>query len=238
MAIVEVRCCAERNKELAAVGVRPAIGHRQNAGLVVAEPGMKLIAEGVAGPADPLAERIAALHHEAVDDTMKDHAVVIRARDLLVRLRVGPLLGAFRQPDEVLNRFRHFLVEQANRKVPFAGDELRVDSGHRWLLQSNDWRVSSKGYHQGVAAGVRSAEDEALDALISGTSDDPFAMLGRHRVVIDGRPALVVRTLQPHAADVQLITGDRMYGMQRRRTGGLFEAKVPFDGPPEAFAYR
>ena len=89
-----------------------------------------------------------------------------------------------------------------------------------------------------MAAGVRSAEDDALDALISGTSDDPFAMLGRHRVVIDGRPALVVRTLQPHAADVQLITGDRMYGMQRRRTGGLFEAKVPFDGPAETFAYR
>ena len=57
-------------------------------------------------------------------------------------------------------------------------------------------------------------------------------------MAIDGRPALVIRTLQPHAADVQLMTGDRMYGMQRRRTGGLFEAKVPFDGSPEAFAYR
>jgi 1,4-alpha-glucan branching enzyme len=89
-----------------------------------------------------------------------------------------------------------------------------------------------------VAVGVRSAEDDALDALISGASDDPFAILGRHRVVIDGRPALVVRTLQPQASEVQLITGDRMYGMQRRRTGGVFEAKVPFDGPPEAFAYR
>jgi 1,4-alpha-glucan branching enzyme len=89
-----------------------------------------------------------------------------------------------------------------------------------------------------VAVGARSAEDDALDAIVGGTSDDPFAVLGRHRVVVDGRPALVVRTLQPAAADVQLITDDRMFGMQRRRADGLFEAKIPFDGRPEDFSYR
>ena len=89
-----------------------------------------------------------------------------------------------------------------------------------------------------MAVGVRSAEDDALDAIVAGTSDDPFAVLGRHRVVVDGRPALVVRTLQPAASDVQLITDDRMFGMQRCRADGLFEAKIPFDGRPEDFSYR
>jgi 1,4-alpha-glucan branching enzyme len=97
--------------------------------------------------------------------------------------------------------------------------------------------VSPKGYHQDVTVGMRSAEDEALDAIVSGTTDDPFAVLGRHRVIVDGRPALVIRTMQPAASDVQLITDERMFGMQRRRSE-LYEAKVPFDGRPEDFAYR
>ena len=89
-----------------------------------------------------------------------------------------------------------------------------------------------------MALGVRRAEDDALDAIVSGTSDDPFAVLGRHRVIVDGKPALVIRTMQPAASEVQLVTDDRMFGMQRRRTGGLFEATVPFDGGAEDFAYR
>jgi 1,4-alpha-glucan branching enzyme len=44
--------------------------------------------------------------------------------------------------------------------------------------------------------------------------------------------------MQPAASDVQLITDDRMFGMQRRRSDGLFEATVPFDGRLEDFAYR
>ena len=60
----------------------------------------------VAGPADALAERIAALNHEAVDHAVEDDAVVVRLRDLLVGARVGPLLGAFGQADEVVDRVR------------------------------------------------------------------------------------------------------------------------------------
>jgi 1,4-alpha-glucan branching enzyme len=89
-----------------------------------------------------------------------------------------------------------------------------------------------------VTVSLRTAADEALDAIVSGSSDDPFAVLGRHGVVVDGKPGLVVRTLQPAASEVQLITADRMYGMQRRRPEGLFEATVPFHGPPENFVYR
>ncbi len=81
--------------------------------------------------------------------------------------------------------------------------------------------------------------DAALDAIVAGTSDDPFAMLGRHRVVVNGHAALVFRTLQPAASDVQLVTNDRVYGMHRKRPEGLFEAIVRLDArTPEDVAYR
>ena len=50
-----------------------------------------------------------------------------------------------------------------------------------------------------MALEVRTAEDAGLDAVAAGTHDDPFAVLGRHRVTVDGRPALVIRTMQPAA---------------------------------------
>ena len=81
--------------------------------------------------------------------------------------------------------------------------------------------------------------DEALDAVAAGTSDDPCAMLGRHRVVVDGQAALVFRTLQPAASEVQLVTADRVYGMQRKRREGVFEAVVRLDArTPEDVDYR
>ena len=90
-----------------------------------------------------------------------------------------------------------------------------------------------------MTPGVRTPDDEALDGVASGTSDDPCAVLGRHRVVADGRPALIIRTMQPAASDVQLVTADRVFGMQRKRAEGLFEATVRLDGrTPEEFAYR
>ena len=67
---------------------------------------MELVRERVAGSADALAERVAALDHEAVDDAVKDDAVVVRLRHLLVGARVGPLLRALGEADEVLDRLR------------------------------------------------------------------------------------------------------------------------------------
>ena len=91
-----------------------------------------------------------------------------------------------------------------------------------------------------MSAPVRAPADEVLDALVSGTSDNPFAVLGPHRVVVDGRPALLIRTLQPSASEVQLVTRDRVFAMQRR-SDGVFETKVPLDGvldgEPDAFDY-
>ena len=90
-----------------------------------------------------------------------------------------------------------------------------------------------------MSHGERTAADDMLDAVAAGRSDDPFAVLGRHRVVVDGRPALVIRTMQPSASDVQLVTPDRVYGMQRCRPEGLFQATVPLDGARRtSFVYR
>ena len=85
---------------------------------------------------------------------------------------------------------------------------------------------------QSMSVSVRARLEEALDAIAAGTSDNPFAVLGPHLVVVDGRAALIIRTMQPAASDVQLITRDRVFGMQRSRPDGLFEATIPADARP------
>jgi len=90
-----------------------------------------------------------------------------------------------------------------------------------------------------MALDEQMTNDTALDAIISGTSDDPCAVLGRHRLVADGRTALVFRTLQINASEVQLVMADRVYSMQRKRLEGLFEAIVWLDARmPEDVAYQ
>jgi 1,4-alpha-glucan branching enzyme len=90
-----------------------------------------------------------------------------------------------------------------------------------------------------MTVSARSPVDELLDAVAAGTCDDPFAVLGPHPVTAGGRPALIIRTMQPAASDVQLVTDDKVFGMQRRRPEGLFEATVPLDGrSPDQFVYR
>ena len=64
------------DEELAAVGVRTGVGHRHRADLVAAGLG-QLVVEPVAGAAGAGAGRVAALAHEAVDDAVEDHAVVV-----------------------------------------------------------------------------------------------------------------------------------------------------------------
>jgi hypothetical protein len=110
---------------------------------------MKFIRERITWSTDALSQRVAALDHEALDHAMKDHAIVVRLLHLLARPWIGPLLGAFREADEVLYGFRYLLIVETDGEVSFAGDELCIDSRQRWLLVTveREGVTKSRGYH-------------------------------------------------------------------------------------------
>src|SRR5215207_3898560 len=89
-----------------------------------------------------------------------------------------------------------------------------------------------------MSPAIPAREDERLDAVAAGIFADPFAVLGRHETRLNGRPAVVVRTMQPAASQVELVTPGGATSMERRRAAGLFEAIVPLNGAFEDFAYR
>ena len=108
---------------------------------------VELVGKFVARPSDALAERITALDHEPVDDAVKNDAVVVGLRDLLVRARVGPLLRPLGKPDKVGHRVGCLLVEEADREVSLSCFELCVDGQCAapgwWLVVSGWWLVVS-----------------------------------------------------------------------------------------------
>jgi 1,4-alpha-glucan branching enzyme len=85
---------------------------------------------------------------------------------------------------------------------------------------------------------LHTVEDRRIAEVATGSSSDPFAILGRHIVTIDRRPAAVVRTMQPGASAVELITDDQVTPMVRRHPDGLFEARLPLEGRNQDFGYR
>src|SRR5262249_30781574 len=129
MAVVEGGRRTQRGEEMAAVAVLGRVCHRQDARFAVTGLGMEFVGELVAGPAGALAEAVAALNHEAVDDAVKDHAVVERRLLALAADRVAPFLRAFGETDEILYSVGRFLVEEADLEIAFGCLEIRV-SGH------------------------------------------------------------------------------------------------------------
>ena len=89
---------------------------------------MELVREVVAGPAGALAEAVAPLNHEAVDDAVEDHAVVKRRFTPFAARRIPPFLAALGEPDEVGDGVRGLLVEEPDRELAFGGGEMRVSS--------------------------------------------------------------------------------------------------------------
>jgi 1,4-alpha-glucan branching enzyme len=89
-----------------------------------------------------------------------------------------------------------------------------------------------------VSTALETGDDHRIAAVATGTSADPFAVLGRHPATIDQRPAVIVRTMQPWASSVDLITPDQVTPMPRRHPDGLFEARIPLHGKPDDLAYH
>jgi 1,4-alpha-glucan branching enzyme len=89
-----------------------------------------------------------------------------------------------------------------------------------------------------MSGAVSTPQDRAFDALAGGTFDDPFAILGPHRETVSGRPAMVVRTLQPAASRVDLVSADQVVPMRRVRREGLFEGQLAGDQQPHEVQYR
>ncbi len=84
------------------------------------------------------------------------------------------------------------------------------------------------------------ARPPAISAIVEGTSDDPFAILGRHTATLRGQPAVVFRTMQPGAVSVDLVTGNDVTPMTRVE-GGLFEAVLPVSSgssPSHKYSFR
>src|SRR5262245_15155638 len=90
-----------------------------------------------------------------------------------------------------------------------------------------------------MTGGIRTAEEDMLDAVATGTADDPFAILEPHAASDNGHPAIVIRTMQPSASSVELVIGDRAVPMERRHRDGLFELVIDADGrSPRDLFYR
>ena len=117
VAVVQERRGGHGDKELAPVGIRPGVGHGEDARLRVLELGVELIGKPVPGAATPRAFRIAALDHEIRNHAMKNGAVIERL----------PRLGSFRQTDEVLDRARRLDSEKLDLEPAFRGIECGVD---------------------------------------------------------------------------------------------------------------
>jgi 1,4-alpha-glucan branching enzyme len=88
-----------------------------------------------------------------------------------------------------------------------------------------------------VGSAIEAIDDQLISAVATGTSGDAFAVLGRHPVTIDNRSAVILRTVQPSATRVEVITADRVTPMQKRHPDGLFEARLPLEGSADALAY-
>jgi 1,4-alpha-glucan branching enzyme len=89
-----------------------------------------------------------------------------------------------------------------------------------------------------MGGALETSDDPHIAAVATGISGDPFAILGRHAVTIDGRPAVIVRTMQPAASRVELVTPGQVTPMPRRHPDGLFEARIPVDGDADDLAYQ
>ena len=65
-----------------------------------------------------------------------------------------------------------------------------------------------------------------IDSVIDSDFHDPFQVLGLH-FIDQGKGGALVRTFQPHAESVRIVTGDQKQYMYKMREEGLFEIILP-----------
>jgi 1,4-alpha-glucan branching enzyme len=87
-----------------------------------------------------------------------------------------------------------------------------------------------------VSLSPSSADPAALAAIAGGYHGAPFDVLGMHSEAADGKPGIVIRTFQPQAAAVSVVSDGTQYPMKPVHRSGIFEAVFP--GETEFFDYR
>ena len=130
MVAVEPRGRHGGNEELRAIGAvdlavgaaaQAGVGHGQQIRLVELERRVDLVVEVIARAAGAGAQRATALDHEILDDAVEGEAIVEGLMAWLAGERIGPLLLAAGQAEEVLHGLRCLLVEQIDLDITFGG---------------------------------------------------------------------------------------------------------------------
>ena len=81
--------------------------------------------------------------------------------------------------------------------------------------------------------------DSEIDRIVYADHNDPFAILGMHKQLIDATEKLVVRAFLPQARKVGVVdseTGELVIDLPQVRQQGLFMGVIP--GRKQAFRYR
>jgi len=78
---------------------------------------------------------------------------------------------------------------------------------------------------------------QQIDRVIASDHNDPFEVLGLHFIDQEG-PAALVRTYQPHAESVQIVTGTTKQYMYKMRPEGLFEIILPEFSEPFPYHFE
>ena len=86
---------------------------------------MDLVVELVAGAADALTERVAALNHEVGDDPVKNRAVVVLFSALFAGLRMRPFAAALGQLDEVADGLGSLVGKELDLDISAIGLQVR-----------------------------------------------------------------------------------------------------------------
>ncbi len=90
--------------------------------------------------------------------------------------------------------------------------------------------------HVNLGPPTYTADPGAMAAIVGGYHSTPFDILGIHKHIVDGKPAIVIRTFQPQALAVSAVCGDQMFPLHQVHPDGFFE--IIFRNYSEFFPYR